>query len=95
MGRVIHWVYCKKSKFDHTNKWYIGKSESILENVMHKSLWDFEIQTDHLIPARRLDLVFIYKKKITCHLKDFAVPLDLRVKKKTKRLTISWTLPVN
>ena len=30
--------------------------ESILENQMHKILWDFEIQTDHLISARRPDL---------------------------------------
>ena len=27
------------------------KQESILENEMRKSLNDFEIQTDHLIPA--------------------------------------------
>ena len=25
--------------------------------------WDFEIQTDHLIPARRQDLVTVTKKK--------------------------------
>ena len=39
----------------------------ILENEMHKILWDFEIQTDHLIPAWRLDLVVVnthtHKKK--------------------------------
>ena len=28
------------------------KPESVLENEMHKIPWDFEIQTDHLIPAR-------------------------------------------
>ena len=27
----------------------------ILENAVHKILWDFEIQTDNLIPARRPD----------------------------------------
>ena len=27
------------------------KSESIWENEVHKILWDFEIQTDHLIPV--------------------------------------------
>ena len=37
--------------------------ESILENETHKILWDFEIQTDHLIPARRPDLVIVNKKK--------------------------------
>ena len=24
-----------------------------IENATHKLLWDFNIQTDHLIPARR------------------------------------------
>ena len=38
--------------------------ESALENEMHKILWDFKIQTDHLISTRRPDLVII-KKTIT------------------------------
>ena len=37
--------------------------ESVLENEMHKILWDFEKRTDHLNPTRRLDLVIINKKK--------------------------------
>ena len=35
----------------------------ILENDTHKLLWDFNIQTDHLIPARRPDLTIINNKK--------------------------------
>ena len=35
----------------------------VLENDSHKLLWDFNIQTDHLIPARRPDLITINKKK--------------------------------
>ena len=30
-------------------------TESVLENEMYKTLWDFEIKTDHLIPARKPD----------------------------------------
>ena len=41
------------------------KPESILENVMHRIFCDFEIQTDHLIPARKLDLVIVYKNQTT------------------------------
>ena len=37
--------------------------EPVLENDTHKFLWDFNIQTDHLIPARRPDLILINKKK--------------------------------
>ena len=35
----------------------MNKLESIQENEIHKILWDFDIQTDQLIPARRPDLV--------------------------------------
>ena len=38
-------------------------SAPALENDTHKLLWDFDIQTDHLIPARRLDLIIINKKR--------------------------------
>ena len=31
----------------------------VQENDTHKLLWDFNIQTDHLIPARRPDLIII------------------------------------
>ena len=36
---------------------------SVLENKTHKRLWDFEIQTEHLIAARQPDLIIIIKKK--------------------------------
>ena len=59
--------------------------ESIQEIETHKILWDFEIQTDHLISARRPDLMIVKKKKRTCRIVDFAVPADHRVKLKKKR----------
>ena len=31
------------------------KRESVQENKTHKILWDFKIQTEYLIPARRPD----------------------------------------
>ena len=30
----------KKSKFDHTNKWYMHNPAAFLENDTHKLLWD-------------------------------------------------------
>ena len=33
------------------------------ENETHKLLWDFETQANHLISARRPDLMIINKKK--------------------------------
>ena len=63
MGKVIHRELRKKLKFDHSIKWYMNKPESVLENETEKILVDFEIQTDHQIPARQLDLVIVKKKK--------------------------------
>ena len=54
----------------------------VLENDSHKLLWDFNIQTDHLIPARRPDLIIINKNKGTFKIVDFAVPADHRIKQK-------------
>ena len=59
VGKVIHWELSRKLKFGHTNKWYMHNPESILENEMHKLLWDFEIETDHLISSRQSDLLIL------------------------------------
>ena len=42
---------------------YLHNSESVLENEIHKIFWDFDIQTNHLILARRPDLVIVNRKK--------------------------------
>ena len=63
VGKVIHWKVYKKFKFHHANKWYMHNPEPNLENDTHQLLWDFDIQTDHIISARRPDLIIIYKKK--------------------------------
>ena len=38
--------------------------ESVLENETYKLLWDFEIQTDLLISARRPDLIIIKERDL-------------------------------
>ena len=73
---------CKKFEFDHSNKWYMHNPAPVLENATHKLLWDFNIQTDHLIPAWRPDLIIINKKKRTCKIVDFAIPADHWIKLK-------------
>ena len=63
-----------------------------LDNERHKILWNFEIKTDHLISARRLDLMAVNKKK--------SVPLDRREKiieskKRDKYLDVARELKKN
>ena len=54
--------------------------ELALANI--KLLWDFEIQTDQLISARRSYLIIINKKRRTCKIVDFTVPDNHTVKLK-------------
>ena len=74
---------------------------SVLNNDIHKLLWDFDVQTDHLISTRRPDLIIINrkekKKKRNCRIVDFAVPTDHRAKlkeseKKDKYLALAREL---
>ena len=62
----------------------MDKPAPVLENDMHKILCDFNIQTDHLIPARRPDLINKKKKKEKriFMIVDFAVPAGHRIKLK-------------
>ena len=69
----------------------------VQENDSHKLLWHFNIQTDHLIPARRPDLILINKRKRICKIVDFAVPADHRInlkesEKKDKYLDLAREL---
>ena len=59
--------------------------ESFQENETRRILWDFKIQTDHLIAAQRPDLVIINKKQKTCRQVDLPVQEDHRLKMKKKR----------
>ena len=66
----------------------------VLENDIHKLLWDSDIKTGHLISARRPDLIIINKKKRICKIVDFAVSADHKIKlkeceKKDKYLDIA------
>ena len=54
--------------------------KSVLDNDTHKLLWDFDIQTDHLISAERQD-------QRICKIVDFAVPADRRIKLKEREKT--------
>ena len=67
----------------------------VLENDTHKLLWDFNIQTNHLIQARRPDLIISNKKNYK--IVHFAVPADHKInlkesEKKDKYLDLAREL---
>ena len=97
VSKVIHWEMFKKLKFDHTNQWYMHSPESVLENDTHKLLWDFGIQTDHLISARWPNLIIINnnnnKKRKLAQLRTLlSRPTTEENWKNVKRRIITWTL---
>ena len=72
---------------------------SILENDTEKLRWDFDIRTDHLISARKPDLIITGEMGI-CKIIDFAVPTDYRIKlkgceKNDKNLNLAMKLKKN
>ena len=59
---------------------------TVLENDTHKLLWDFVIRTDHLISARRPDLIIINKKKEEENLQNCRLCCPSRSQNKTERM---------
>ena len=49
---------------------------SVREDKTHKLLWDLDVLTNHLISARRPDIIITNpsKNKGTCKIVDFAIP---------------------
>ena len=71
----------------------MNKPRSFLFHDTHKILWDIEVQTNHRIPIRRLELVIR-----TCYQVDFSVPADHSVKmkeNKKQKQTYVWILLEN
>ena len=67
------------------NKWYMHSPAALQENDSHSLLWDFDLQTDHLISEKKTDLIVINNnKKRTCKILDFAVSADQRIKLKER-----------
>ena len=84
LAKVIHWDLCKKYGAKVQSKWYDHVPEKVEETDHVKILWDFNIQTDHVIEHRRPDVVVLDKHEKMCHLIDIAVPGDSRVEAKEK-----------
>ena len=53
-----------------------------MENTEVKILWDFNVETDHVIVHRRPHIVVLEKKEKKALLIDIAVPGDVRVEEK-------------
>ena len=61
--RYIYWGLCEKHGFQGAQQWYEHEPDGVTENKGYKILWDFIIQCDTNIEARRPDIVVIDKTK--------------------------------
>ena len=61
------------------SKWYEHQPQAVIENGSCKILWDFTVQADHFMTARRPDMIFIDKEHHERQISDFAIPYDTRV----------------
>ena len=77
-------LFTRKTSFDVNEKWYKHELGKVVENFSWKILWDVTIQTDHVIEARRPDMVIIDKTKYEYKIIDFACPFDSRIEERQK-----------
>ena len=79
VAAAVHWCMCRKHHIQCNDKWYQHRAEKVSETDDVKILWDFMVQNDHMIEARRPDIILIEKKKRKALIIDIAVPGDTRI----------------
>ena len=80
-----HWRLCQIYNLPHSNNWYEHLAETVIETPQGKILWDFNLQTDKVIDARRPDIVVTNKDKRESWIVDTAIPGDLREERRRLR----------
>ena len=68
--RCIHWEICGANGTHVEPKWYEHQLEAVIENDLCKIFWDFTVQTDHFITAKRSDIIAIDKDYHECQITE-------------------------
>jgi hypothetical protein len=84
VASIIHWYLCKQIGVQVPKEWYEHQPSAITENENKKILWDFSVQTDRVIQARRPDIVLIDGDRNAVTIIDIAVPADTNISEKEK-----------
>ena len=72
--RYVHWRLCKKHGLQGAPQWYKHEPGGVIENKGYKIVWDFTIQCDSKIEARRPNIVVIDKTKKEVKIVDVTIP---------------------
>ena len=75
-------MLCCKYDLSKSEKWYNHQPDGVVENERCKILWDMNIQCDHVIKARRPDIVVVDRESNKVIIVDIASPWDHRVHEK-------------
>ena len=62
VARRLHWDLCEENGLKCNLKWCEHEPDSVVENDDIKLLWDFNIQCDNMIEARRPNIVVLHKE---------------------------------
>ena len=77
---------CDKYNLKRSEKWHEHDPECVVENEEVNILWDVMIQCDREIKARKPDIVVVNKNKRSCAMFDIAIPGDIRVSEKRRKI---------
>jgi len=67
--------------------------QTVIENELFEILWDFTVETDHVIEARRPDMIVVDKMNNKCTISTLQYPMLAQLKtKKRKKLKNNKTL---
>ncbi|XP_069991778.1 uncharacterized protein [Penaeus vannamei] len=84
LAQLVQWNLCKRYGLQHERNWYDHTAEKVLENEKVKIIWDFSAQTDHVIQARRPDIVVKDKEMNHTWIIDITMPGDARTEEKER-----------
>ena len=84
LAKLVHWNMCRRYGIQYAKNWYEHNAEKVPENDKAQIPWNFNIQTDHVIQARRPDIVVKDKESDPKWIIDIAVPGKARLEDKEK-----------
>ena len=84
VARAVHWDICKAYGVNVATSYWKHEPPDVVETQNAKILWDFDIQTDRYIQARRPDIVIRDKSKKKITIIDIAIPEDRNIHHKEK-----------
>ena len=76
MAKIIHKDICTEYGITVHKQYWRHDPQSVIDTEDIKLLWDFEIQTDRRIVAKRPDIFLVEKHKRRATLIDIDVPED-------------------